>query len=78
MLTRRNAPMRAITAGAVMYTRTGFAKASQPATPINFDVPTCDCHTHIHADPQQFPYGLASFQLIVWQPADGGHSLVPY
>jgi hypothetical protein len=58
MLTRRNAPMRAITAGAVMYTRTGFAKASQPATPINFDVPenACDCHTHIHADPQQFPF----------------------
>ena len=41
-----------------MYTRTGFAKASQPATPINFDVPenACDCHTHIHADPQQFPF----------------------
>jgi predicted TIM-barrel fold metal-dependent hydrolase len=58
MLTRRNPPMRAITAGAVMYTRTGFAKASQPATPINFDVPenACDCHTHIHADPQQFPF----------------------
>ena len=41
-----------------MHTRTGFAKASQPATPINFDVPddACDCHTHIHADPQQFPF----------------------
>ena len=50
--------MGAITAGAVMHTRTGFAKASQPATPINFDVPddACDCHTHIHADPQQFPF----------------------
>jgi predicted TIM-barrel fold metal-dependent hydrolase len=58
MLTRRNALMSAITAGAVMRTRTGFAKASQPATPINFDVPenACDCHTHIHADPQQFPF----------------------
>jgi predicted TIM-barrel fold metal-dependent hydrolase len=58
MLTRRNALMGAITAGAVMRTRTGFAKASQPATPINFDVPenACDCHTHIHADPQQFPF----------------------
>jgi len=58
MLTRRNALMGAIDAGAVMRTRTGFAKASQPATPINFDVPenACDCHTHIHADPQQFPF----------------------
>src|SRR5262245_35842192 len=56
MLTRRNALMGAITAGA--RTRTGFAKASQPATPINFDVPenACDCHTHIHADPQQYPF----------------------
>ena len=58
MLTRRTALMGAITAGAVMHRRTGFAKASQPATPINFDVPdnACDCHTHIHADPQQFPF----------------------
>ena len=29
------------------------AKASQPATPVNFAVPpgACDCHTHIHGDP---------------------------
>ena len=35
-----------------------FAGASQPSTPVNFDVPAgaCDCHTHIHADPAQFPY----------------------
>jgi len=34
-----------------------FAKASQPATPVNFDVPAgaCDCHTHIHGDPEKFP-----------------------
>jgi Amidohydrolase len=58
MLTRRNALTDTITAGTVMRTRTGFAKASQPATPINFDVPenACDCHTHIHADPEQFPF----------------------
>jgi hypothetical protein len=58
MLTGPNALMGAITAGAVMRKRTGFAKASQPATPINFDVPEngCDCHAHIHADPQQFPF----------------------
>src|SRR3954466_9119468 len=38
--------------------RLGLAKASQPATPVNFDVPAgaCDCHTHIHGDPAKFPY----------------------
>ena len=41
-----------------MRTRTSFAKAAQPATPVNFDVPAgaCDCHTHIHGDPGKFPY----------------------
>jgi predicted TIM-barrel fold metal-dependent hydrolase len=35
-----------------------LAKASQPDTPVNFDVPphACDCHTHIHGDPAVFPY----------------------
>src|SRR5712691_9181115 len=35
-----------------------LAKASQPATPVNFDVAarSCDCHTHIYGDPVQFPY----------------------
>jgi predicted TIM-barrel fold metal-dependent hydrolase len=34
------------------------AKAVQPATPVNFDVPAaaCDCHTHIHGDPDKFPF----------------------
>jgi predicted TIM-barrel fold metal-dependent hydrolase len=38
--------------------RTAFAKASQPSTPVNFDVPAgaCDCHTHIHGDPEKFPF----------------------
>jgi predicted TIM-barrel fold metal-dependent hydrolase len=33
------------------------ATASQPSTPINFDVPpgTCDCHTHVF-DPKRFAY----------------------
>ncbi len=41
-----------------MRTRTVLAKASQPATPVNFDVPAgaCDCHTHIHGDPAKFPF----------------------
>jgi predicted TIM-barrel fold metal-dependent hydrolase len=34
------------------------AKAAQPATPVSFEVPepACDCHTHIHGDPRQFPF----------------------
>lgn len=34
------------------------ARAAQPATPINFDVPAhaCDCHTHIHGDVENFPF----------------------
>src|SRR5882762_11543164 len=34
-----------------------LAKASQPATPVNFAVPAnaCDCHTHIHGDTKEFP-----------------------
>ncbi|HEY6258563.1 MAG TPA: amidohydrolase family protein [Xanthobacteraceae bacterium] len=34
------------------------AKAAQPATPVDFDVPedACDCHTHIFGDPLAFPF----------------------
>ena len=58
MLTRRDALVGAVAAGAVMRTHASFSKAAQPATPVNFDIPenACDCHTHIHADPQQFPF----------------------
>ena len=40
-----------------MQNRTTRAQASQPSTAVNFDVPAgaCDCHTHIHADPERFP-----------------------
>lgn len=33
-------------------------RASQPATPLAFETPAgaCDCHTHIHGDPREFPY----------------------
>ena len=50
--------MGALTAGVAMRTTASFAKASQPATPVNFDVPAdaCDCHTHIHGNPEQFPF----------------------
>jgi len=42
----------------MMRTRTALAKAAQPATRVNFDVPAgaCDCHTHIHGDPAKFPF----------------------
>jgi predicted TIM-barrel fold metal-dependent hydrolase len=41
-----------------MQTRNAFGKASQPATQVNFEVPAgaCDCHTHIHGDPEKFPF----------------------
>ena len=35
-----------------------LSRASQPSTPVNFDVPAgaCDCHTHIHGDSEKFPF----------------------
>jgi len=58
MLTRRDVLLGAIAAGVMVRARTVLAKASQPATPVNFDVPAgaCDCHTHIHGDPEKFPF----------------------
>jgi predicted TIM-barrel fold metal-dependent hydrolase len=58
MLTRRSILLASIAAGATMQSRDVSAKASQPSTPVNFDVPAgaCDCHTHIHADPEKFPF----------------------
>jgi predicted TIM-barrel fold metal-dependent hydrolase len=58
MLTRRAILVGALATGAILHARTSHAKASQPATPVNFDVPAgaCDCHTHIHGDPAQFPF----------------------
>jgi predicted TIM-barrel fold metal-dependent hydrolase len=50
--------LASIAAGVAMNSRTVLAKASQPATPVNFDIPAgaCDCHTHIHPDPAKFPF----------------------
>jgi predicted TIM-barrel fold metal-dependent hydrolase len=58
MVTRREALIEAFATGALMGCRTSFAKASQPVTPVKFDIPAnaCDCHTHIFGDPRQFPY----------------------
>src|SRR5262245_19654921 len=58
MLTRREFLLGTIAAGAFMRTSTTLAKAPQPATKVNFDVPggACDCHTHIFGDPEKFPF----------------------
>ena len=55
MLTRRKA---LAAAGFLMGGKTGYGGASQPATPVNFQVPAqaCDCHTHIFGDPRKFPF----------------------
>jgi predicted TIM-barrel fold metal-dependent hydrolase len=57
MLTRRNFVTGAIATGVLLRTEAGFAKASQPSTAVNFDVPphACDCHTHFYGDPMKFP-----------------------
>lgn len=58
MPTRRDVLLGAIAAGVTMRTPASFAKAMQPTAPVNFDVPAgaCDCHTHIHGDPEKFPF----------------------
>src|ERR1700688_63091 len=58
MLTRRGVPLASIAAGVIMPNRTVLAMAAQPSTPVNFDIPAgaCDCHSHIHGDPEKFPF----------------------
>src|SRR5258708_7678858 len=58
MLTRRSIVLASIAAEVTWNTRDVFAKASQPSTAVKFDVPAgpCDCHTHIHADSEKFPF----------------------
>src|ERR1700726_1783858 len=58
MLNRRNLLLASIAAGIAVPNRTAFAKAPQPMTPVNFEVPpgACDCHTPIHGDPEKFPF----------------------
>ncbi|OAF11121.1 amidohydrolase family protein [Bradyrhizobium neotropicale] len=57
MLNRRSVLLASLAAGVAMTSK-AHAKAAQPATPVNFDVPlhACDCHTHIHGDPEKFPF----------------------
>jgi predicted TIM-barrel fold metal-dependent hydrolase len=58
MTTRREILLAAVAAGVLVRSRGAFAKAAQPATPVNFEVPpgACDCHTHIHPDPEKYPF----------------------
>lgn len=58
MTTRREFTLGAAAAGALMHSPFGFAKASQPSTPVKFEMPAgaCDCHTHIHGDPAKYPW----------------------
>jgi len=58
MLTRRQLLLGTLAGAAMLRTSMSFAKASQPGTAVNFDVPpgACDCHTHIHGDPAAFPF----------------------
>src|SRR6185312_10064867 len=58
MLSRRSLMLASIAAGVTMRHSSAIAKAAQPSTPVNFDVPAdaCDCHTHIHPDPAKFPF----------------------
>ncbi len=58
MLSRRHILLASVAAGVTMPNRTVLAKAAQPSTPVNFDIPAgaCDCHTHIFGDPERFPF----------------------
>ena len=61
MTTRREILKKAAAASAAILAgpvRSAFAMASQPKTPVNFDVPrdSCDCHTHVFGDPKRFPF----------------------
>lgn len=64
MLSRRTVLIGAwAAAGAALCRRATplLAKASQPATPISFAVPSgaCDCHTHVFGNPVRFPFAAA-------------------
>src|SRR5579884_2401526 len=62
MMTRRGVLSAFVTgaAGLIWKVPGSVAKASQPGTKVNFEVPAgaCDCHVHIF-DPQQFPFVTA-------------------
>src|SRR4029077_14136526 len=61
MVTRRDVLMSGLMAGAAGLVRgadTLFAKATQPSTKVNFEVPAgaCDCHVPVFGAPQRYPF----------------------
>ena len=60
MITRRSALVHLAGSAAALLVRRldAFAKASQPATPVNFTVPpgACDSHTHVFGDPAAYRF----------------------
>ena len=61
MLSRREVLIASGAASAAAVLRpwtTVLASASQPGTPVKFEVPVgaCDCHVHVFGDPQRFPF----------------------
>jgi predicted TIM-barrel fold metal-dependent hydrolase len=64
MLSRRDVLRGAAVTGVAALVRpltTLMGSASQPSTPVNFDVPpgACDCHTHVFGDPRRFPFAAS-------------------
>ena len=62
MISRRTFLKASLAAvGFVRWASDAFAKASQPGTAVDFDVPVgaCDCHVHAFGDPQRFPFSPA-------------------
>jgi predicted TIM-barrel fold metal-dependent hydrolase len=61
MLSRREVLIASGAASAAAVLRpwtTVLASASQPGTPVKFEVPAgaCDCHVHVFGDPERFPF----------------------
>ena len=58
MLTRRNVLLSSLAGAVVLRNGSALAKAAQPTTAVSFEMPAdaCDCHTHIHGDPEKFPF----------------------
>jgi predicted TIM-barrel fold metal-dependent hydrolase len=75
MLSRRDVLIGAAVTGAAALVRPvtrALATASQPATPVSFEVPAgaCDSHTHIFGDPRRFPF--APSRIYTPEPASIG------